>query len=281
MLTAGYYHTLKIARVSEFGLYLADEEGEEVLLPNRYVSLNDKEGDKTTVFVYHDSESRLVATTEKPLATVGQAAYLTVVDKNMYGHFLDWGLSAKHLFVPNSNQNERMEIGRKYTVYLYNDNITGRVTATARLNGYINNNEISVRSGQQVELLVARRLERGYRVIIDNRHWGMIYDDQIFRPVSVGSHLTGYITKITDDKRIDVSLTQTGFDEVVVSSQQLTEALRKNDGKINLNDSSSPEEIKAQLQMSKKCFKRAVGHLLKAGKIAMDDNGIKLTADHE
>ncbi len=276
MLTAGYYHTLKISRISDFGLFLADTDGEEVLLPNRYVSLSDKVGDDISVFVYHDSENRLVATTEKPFATAGELASLKVVDKNAYGFFLDWGLSAKHLFLPNSNQAIPMEIGRSYVVYIYNDNITGRATATARLNKYINNDSISLSVGEQVEILVTRRVEKGYRVIANNRHWGMIYNSQIFKPVSIGDKLTAYVTKITDENRIDISLSPTGMDEIVLSAERIKSALKANGGVLHLSDASSPEEIKEALQMSKKSFKRAVGNLLKRNIIKIDDNSIKL-----
>ena len=276
MLTAGYYHTLRISRISDFGLFLADSDGEEVLLPNRYVSLSNKVGDEITVFVYHDSENRLVATTEKPFATAGELASLKAVDKNAYGFFLDWGLSAKHLFLPNSNQAIPMEIGRSYVVYIYNDNITGRATATARLNKYINNENIVLSVGEQVEILVARRVEKGFRVIVNNKHWGMIYSNQIFRPVKIGDKLTAYVTKITDENRIDISLSQSGLDEIVLSAERIKAALKENNGTLQLSDASSPEEIKEMLQMSKKSFKRAVGHLLKRNIIKIDGNTIKL-----
>ncbi len=276
MLTAGYYHTLTISRVSDFGLFLSDNDGEEVLLPNRYVSINDKIGDSKRVFVYHDSENRLVATTEQPFATAGELACLKAIDKNAYGFFLDWGLSAKHLFLPNSNMSIPMEIGRRYVVYVYNDNVTGRATATARLNKHVNNNEVCVRVGDQVEILVARRVEKGFRVVVNNRHWGMIYTNQIFQPLSIGDKLTAYIDKITEDNRIDVSLSQRGLDEVVISAERLKAALKANGGVLHLCDSSSPEEIKEKLQISKKSFKRAVGYLLKRNTIAIDEDSIRL-----
>ena len=277
MLQAGSYQTLTVSRISDHGLYLADEEGAEVLLPNRYVSLNDKPGDTKEVFVYHDSEDRLVATTERPLAAVGQTAYLKVVDKTIHGAFLDWGLQGRDLFVPNRNQSVPMQAGHSYVVYIYRDNITGRAVASARLNGFISNEELTIRPRQQVTVRIATETPLGYRVVIDDRHWGMLYRNQLFRPVQVGDRLRGYVTKITDDHRIDVSLRQPGYAGVQDGADQLLGMLREAGGRLPLGDDSSPEEIHRRTQLSKKAFKRSLGVLLKRGIVAADAEGIKLT----
>lgn len=198
-MKAGQNHTLTVTRISDYGLYLADQEGQEVLLPNRYVSLADKVGDAVDVFVYHDSEDRLVATRETPLARAGEAAFLKVVDKNLHGAFLDWGLAGKDLFLPNRNQQGGIFAGRSYVVYVYVDDVTGRCVATNKLKSFVNNETLTVRPREEVDLLVASESEIGYRVVIDNRHWGMLYRNQLFRPVQVGDRLRGYVTKITDD----------------------------------------------------------------------------------
>lgn len=198
-MKAGQNHTLTVTRISDYGLYLADQEGQEVLLPNRYVSLADKVGDAVDVFVYHDSEDRLVATRETPLARAGEAAFLKVVDKNLHGAFLDWGLAGKDLFLPNRNQQGGIFAGRSYVVYVYVDDVTGRCVATNKLKSFVNNETLTVRPREEVDLLVASESEIGYRVVIDNRHWGMLYCNQLFRPVQVGDRLRGYVTKITDD----------------------------------------------------------------------------------
>ena len=211
MLKAGRTQTLTVSRTTEHGIYLADEEQAEVLLPNRYTSLADKVGDRKEVFVYHDSEDRLVATTEQPLLRVGEAGYLRVVDKTAHGAFLDWGLHGKDLFLPNRNQQGGILIGHSYVVYLYEDNVTGRCVATTKLKSFVNNDPITVAERQRVTLLVASESEIGYRVIVENRHWGMLYRNQLFRPVAVGDRLTGYVRRITGDNRIDVSLQQTGY----------------------------------------------------------------------
>lgn len=276
MLKAGRTHKLTVSRLTEYGIYLVDEEQNEVLLPNRYTSLADRPGDEKEVFVYHDSEDRLVATTETPLLRVGEAGYLKVVDKNLHGAFLDWGLQGKDLFLPNRNQQGGIVAGRSYIVYMYEDNITGRCVATCKLKGFINNELLTVRPGQQVSLLVASESPIGFRVVVDNRHWGMLYHNQLFRPVAVGDRLTGYVRRITEDNRIDVSLQQQGYAQVKDSAEVLLQLLRDNGGTLPLGDDSSPEEIARRTRMSKKSFKRSLGVLLKRGTVTSDENGIKL-----
>lgn len=276
MLRAGRTQTLTVSRISEYGLYLADEEQNEVLLPNRYTSLTDKVGDQKEVFLYHDSEDRLVATTETPLLRAGEAGFLRVVDKTAHGAFLDWGLHGKDLFLPNRNQQGGILAGHSYVVYLYEDSITGRCVATTKLKGFINNDLISVKPREEVSLLVASESEIGYRVIVNNRHWGMIYRNQIFRPVAVGDRLTGYVRRITEDNRIDVSLQQQGVAQVRDSADELRRLLRANGGTLPLGDRSDPADIAARTQMSKKVFKRALGMLLKSGEAETSDTETRL-----
>lgn len=276
MLKAGRTQKLTVSRVSDYGIYLADEEQNEVLLPNRYTSLSDKPGDEMEVFVYHDSEDRLVATTETPLLRAGEAGYLKVVDKTVHGAFLDWGLQGKDLFLPNRNQQGGIIAGRSYIVYMYEDNVTGRCVATCKLKGFVNNDLITVQPRQQVALLVASESPIGYRVIVDNRHWGMLYRNQLFRPVAVGDSLTGYVRRITEDNRIDVSLQQEGYAQVKDSADVLFRLLSDNGGSLPLNDDSAPEEIARLTNMSKKSFKRSLGVLLKNGTVEADEQGIKL-----
>ena len=247
MLKAGRTHTLTVSRISDYGLYLENEEHDEVLLPNRYVSLTDKPGDRKEVFVYHDSEDRLVATTETPLLRVGEAGFLKVVDKTVHGAFLDWGLVGKDLFLPNRNQQGGILAGHSYVVYLYEDSVTGRCVATNKLKAFIDNDQITVRPREEVGLLVASESPIGYRVIVNSRHWGMIYRDQIFRPVAVGDRLRGFVRRITEDNRIDVTLQQQGFAQVRDSAQTLLELLRQNGGHLPLNDDSDPEEVRRSL----------------------------------
>lgn len=277
MLKAGRTYTLKVSRVSDYGLFLADEEQQEILLPNRYVSLKDKVGDTKEVFVYHDSEDRLVASTEQPLLKVGEVGFLKVVDKTVHGAFLEWGLFGKDLFLPNRNQQGGVIAGRKTLVYLYEDNITGRCVATNKLKPYIyNDGDITVKPREEVDLLIASESEIGWRVIVNNRHWGMLYKNQLFRPVALGDRLKGYVRRITEENRIDVSLQQQGYAEVQHSAATLEELIRKNGGFLPLNDASAPEEIARTTQMSKKVFKRSLGMLMKSGKVEMTGDGVKL-----
>ncbi len=276
MLKAGRTQTLTVSRTSEYGLYLTDDEQQEVLLPNRYTSLADKVGDTKEVFIYHDSEDRLVATTETPLAKVGEAAFLKVVDKTVHGAFLDWGLHGKDLFLPNRNQQGGVLADHSYIIYLYEDNITGRCVATMKLKNYINNDVVTVEPREEVQLLVASRSDIGYRVIINNRHWGMIYSNQLFRKVAVGDRLTGYIRRITDEHRIDVSLQQEGYAQVKDSAETLLELLRANGGFLPVGDNSAPEEVARITGTSKKVFKRSLGVLLKRGAVEAVSEGIKI-----
>ena len=277
MLRAGRTYTLKVNRVSDYGLFLADEEQQEVLLPNRYVSLKDKVGDEKEVFVYHDSEDRLVASTERPLLKVGEAGFLKVVDKTLHGAFLEWGLFGKDLFLPNRNQQGGVVAGRKTLVYVYEDNISGRCVATNKLKPYIfNDGDITVKPREEVDLLVASESEIGWRVIVNNPPWGMLYKNQLFRPVALGDRLKGYVRRITEENRIDVSLQQQGFAEVQHSAVALEELIRANGGYLPLNDASSPEEIARMTRMSKKVFKRSLGMLMKSGKVETTENGVKL-----
>ena len=275
-MKVGHIQTLKVSRISDFGLYLIDEQEQEVLLPNRYVSLDNKVGDEIEVFVYHDSEDRLVATTDRPLITEGKAACLKVVDKNIHGAFLDWGLAGKDLFLPNRNQQGGVLAGKSYIVWLYVDNITGRCVATMKLKPFIDNDIITVKPRQKVDILIASESPIGYRAIIDSRHWGMLYKNQIFKPVKVGDRLDGYIRRITDDNRIDLTLRQEGYDGVANSAEDLLKLIKENGGELPIGDNSSPEKVHALTQMSKKVFKRAVGILLKRGDIATDGESIKL-----
>ena len=269
-MKVGHIQTLKVNRISDYGLYLVDDEGQEVLLPNRYVSLTNAIGDEIEVFVYHDSEDRLVATTDRPLITEGRAAYLKVVDKNIHGAFLDWGLKGKDLFLPNRHQQGGVLAGRSYIVWLYVDNITGRCVATMKLKPFIDNDIITVKPRQKVDILIASESPIGYRAIIDSRHWGMVYKNQIFQKVQIGDRLEGFVRRITDDNRIDLSLRQEGYDGVATSAESLLSIIKENGGSLPVGDDSSPEQIHAATQMSKKVFKRAVGMLLKRGAITAD-----------
>ena len=230
-------------------MYLIDDEEQEVLLPNRYVSLENKVGDEIEVFVYHDSEDRLVATTDRPLITEGKAAYLKVVDKNIHGAFLDWGITGKDLFLPNRNQQGGVVAGRRYVVWLYVDNITGRCVATMKLKPFVDNDIITVKPRQKVDILIASESPIGYRAIINSRHWGMIYKNQTFRPIRIGDRMEGWVRRITDDNRIDLTLQQVGYDGVATSAEDLLSLIKEHGGVLPVGDDSSPEQIHSLTQL--------------------------------
>ena len=276
-MKTGQIQTLIVSRISDYGLYLKDEEGVEVLLPNRFTRLDMKEGDMVEVFVYHDSEDRLVASTEKPLIKVGEVAALKVVDKSIHGAFLDWGLSGKHLFLPNRNQQGSVIAGQKTVVYMYVDDRTGRCVATNKIKPFIYNEEpLTVKVGDEVGVLVAFETPIGYRVVINNRHWAMIYKNQLFRPIRVGDSCRGWVRKITEDLRIDVSLQQQGLAEVETSVVKLEAMLKEHGGVLGVNDKSEPQVVARLTGMSKKVFKRALGMLLKQGKVRQTEYGIEV-----
>lgn len=275
MFIPGHYYTLKVSRTTDNGQYLVNEAGDEVLLPNRYVTEEVGEGDTLDVFVYNDSEDRIVATTETPIAKVGEAAYLEVVDKTIHGVFLDWGLQ-KDLFLPVRNQFGRMDVGQKYAVFIYVDSVTERVTATAKLNSFVKNELITVKPGDEVDIFLAMKNDLGYRVVINNIHWGMLYSNQIFTPVNLGDRFKAHVRRITDDNRIDVALQEQGYGGVKKSADDILELLNANGGSLDIWDGSSPEDVHRVTGMSKKVFKRSVGYLMKQSKIIMENEKISL-----
>lgn len=268
MINPGLYNRLTIARQTDNGLYLVSSDGDEVLLPNRYLPTEAtegwSEGDELEVFVYFDSEDRLVATTEHPKLIVGGVAPLRVVSVTRIGAFLDWGLP-KDLFVPYANQPFPLRMGEVYMVGAYLDNTTGRIVGSTKIGKYFNNDEITVAVRQKVGIQLAQRRDRGYRVIIDEKHWGMLYDSQLFRSVEIGDRLEAWVSKITEDGRIDVSLQQQGFQQVQNATDIVLGLLREHGGRLEIGDKTPPEEVQLITGMSKKVFKRAVGVLMRQG----------------
>lgn len=228
------------------------------------------------VFVYHDSEDRLVATTEEPYAKVGEIAHMKVVDKNLHGAFLDWGLYGKDLFLPNRNQQGGVVVDKHVVVYLYEDNITGRCVATTKFKALVNNDVVELQPRDEVEILIASESEIGYRAIINNRHWGMLYKNQLFRPIAVGDKMMAFVRRITEDHRIDLTLSQQGYREVKNSAEVLLDLLNDNGGALPINDNSDPAEVARVTQMSKKLFKRSLGVLLKRGEVEATERGIQI-----
>lgn len=275
MPTAGLIQKLHLTRFTENGAYLMDENGDEVLLPRRYLTDTMREGDTIEAFVYFDSEDRMVATTERPKLTLSQVGALEVVSSSRMGVFLDWGLP-KDIFMPRANYRGDLRAGDAVVVAIERDNVSGRLVATTKLGNYVSNNNILVEKDQQVEIAVAERLERGFRVVIDGRNWGMIYDDQLSCRVRIGDTMQGYVSRITELGRIDVMTRKSGYDGVREASDELFRLLVKNGGSIEIHDGSSPEEIAAATGMSKKLFKKALGGLLKEGRVVLGEGRIRL-----
>jgi predicted RNA-binding protein (virulence factor B family) len=276
MIEQGKHIELKIAKRATFGLYLADASGEEVLLPNKYCSDEMTPGDTIEVFVYKDSEGKKVATTLTPKIFINEFALLEVTAVTGVGAFLDWGLE-KELMVPFREQKQKLEMGRWYIVYLDLDKKSDRLYASNRVERFLQNDQISLKEGDEVALVVLQKTDLGYSVIINHAHKGLIFDNEIFQEIRVGDRLNAYVKKIRDDQKIDISIQPIGFRKFNDSNSELIfKKLEANDGFLAVTDKSSPDEIYSQFGMSKKAFKKSLGALYKQRKIDIQPEGIKL-----
>jgi len=275
MIEIGKTNRLVAARRAPPGMYLAQDE-QEVLLPNRYVPEGLEIGAELDVFVYTDSSDRPVATTQKPLAQVGQFACLSVIDVSPHGAFLDWGLD-KDLFAPLPEQEARLRKGDRVVVAVCLDEHTQRVMASSRLGQFLEPPTSPPAPGAPVELLVYRQTELGAQVIVDDRHAGLVYASETFGPLAVGDRVTGYVRRLRDDGKLDISLRAPGAAGRDEDTRALLRALEAGGGQLPLHDDSTPEEISTQLGMSKKAFKRAVGNLYRQRLVRLEPGGIRLT----
>jgi predicted RNA-binding protein (virulence factor B family) len=272
----GQYAELKVAKLVDFGVFLEGEDEALILLPNQYVPPKTQLDDKIKVFIYRDSEDRIIATTLTPKAIVGEFAVLKVKSVTNVGAFLDWGL-AKDLLVPFSEQRDKMQVDLSYLVYIYLDNATGRIVATAKIERILRESEATYQEGDEVDILVGKRSELGFQVLINDDALGMVYKNEIFGHLKIGDKRKAFIKKIRHDGKIDVSLQQQGYaNEVPKSGQQILDLLKEEEGFLPLNDKSSPEDIYYTLKMSKKNFKKAIGLLYKQKLITIEDTGIYL-----
>lgn len=271
----GEYNHLKVVKSVDFGIYLDGSDEGEILLPARYVPDGCKPGDELDVFVYLDNEERPVCTTLKPLAEVGQFAWLKVAWRNQYGAFLDWGLM-KDLFCPFREQKMKMEIGQSYIVYVRLDPESYRIMATAKVERYLDNAFPPYKHGDEVDLLVWQKTDLGFKVIVDNRFAGLVYEDQVFRYVHTGDRLKGYIDTVREDGKIDVTLQPTGRRMTEEFSDVLLKYMQDNNGMCDLGDKSPADDIYSRFQVSKKTFKKAVGDLYKRHLITIGNDGLKL-----
>ena len=275
MFTLGENHILNIVRDTEPGLFLADNEGNEVLLPNKYKPEEFEIGDEIEVFIYLDHEERPVATTLKPYIKLDEFAYLKCVETTEIGAFMDWGLE-KNLFVPFKEQVTKMRKGDWYLVFCYLDDLTERLVASSKVNNFLINSELTVEPFEEVDLIVSNPTDLGWNVIINQLHQGLVYKDEVFQELQTGDRLKGIIKKIRPGGKIDVGLQRPGYRSIEPNAQEILTALEVKGGYLRLSDNSTPEEIKRQLHMSKKSFKRAVGSLYKKRMIEIREDGIYL-----
>lgn len=272
----GEYNTLRINRMVDFGAYLIDDDTHEVLMPKRYLTPEMKVGDMVKVFVYNDSENRPVATTEVPHAVVGDFALMRVKAVNKVGAFLDWGLTAKDLLVPFSEQRVDMQAGRSYIVRVYLDEASQRIVASAKLAKFLNHSEPDYYHREKVEVLVVQRSDLGYRVIINNAHWGQIYQNEIYQDVNVGDRLTAFVKQVRPDGKVDITLAKIEKMRVDDLAVRIEQYLRDHGGEMALTDKSDTEAINKAFGCSKKDFKKAIGLLYKQQKVTLGDT-TKLT----
>jgi uncharacterized protein len=278
MIKLGDYNLMEVERFTASGVYLRSGE-QEALLPRKFVDPALKPGDNIEVFLFTDSEDRLTATTQKPKAKVDEFAYLMVVDTNQYGAFMDWGLD-KDLLVPFSEQKEKMEKRHKYIVRIALDHKTNRLVGISKLRDFFKTDVSSLTVGQKVDLLVFGETDLGIKVIIDNQYEGLLYKNEVFEPLSEGERTIGYIKKIREDGKLDVTIYKAGMEGVKTAEDIILNRLRFSGGYLPYNDSTPPDTIREELMMSKKVFKKAIGSLYKHRIITFQDDGFVLNEAH-
>ncbi|MFC6997340.1 CvfB family protein [Rufibacter roseus] len=275
MLNLGDYNYLEVLRDVEHGLYLGSDDG-DILLPRKYVPEGTAIGDMISVFVYRDSEDRIIATTLEPKAKVDQFACLQVKDVTNFGAFMDWGLE-KDLLVPLSNQHEDLHTGQWALVYLYLDENSDRIVGSTKLAPFLSYEPIKLQEGDKVNLLIGPEKALGYQVIVNNSYLGMLYRNEVFRPLQPGEFTQGFVKKVREDDKLDVSLQKQGYGEIEHAADTILQRLKADkNGFLPLTDKSEPEKIYQTLGMSKKTFKKAIGALYKQGVVQLQPEGIQL-----
>lgn len=276
MVKIAKYNRMTVVRLVDFGAYLADDDKTcEILLPAKYIKAPLSPGDEIDVFVYRDSEDRPIATTLQPKAVADTMAYLEVVAVNDTGAFLDWGLE-KDLLVPYREQKVRMRKGGIYPVYLYVDNLTGRAAATARYEKYIDNTVPEYKPFQKVTAFITGATPLGYRAVVNNRHTGLVYSSEVYRSLETGDTVDAYVRKVREDGKIDLTLLAPAADRIEAIARKLLERIERAGGALDIGDHTSPEYINAAFGCSKKDFKKAIGYLLKRGKVEKTETGLSV-----
>jgi hypothetical protein len=275
MAILGKINPLKVVKEVEFGLYLDGGSDGEILLPKRYVPAGTQVGDTLSVFIYNDSEDRMIATTETPYAMVGEFAFLEVVAVNEIGAFMDWGL-LKQLFVPFREQRMKMQEGLRYPIFVYVDYESKRITASAKLDKFIDKTRPELTEGQTVELMIWQQTDLGWKAIVNQQYSGVIYKNEVFQPLEIGQQLNGFVKQVREDDKIDLMLQKPGFEKIDDFSVKLYERLIASDGFLPVTDKSPSEVIYSYFGVSKKTYKKAVGDLYKRRLIVLEENGIRL-----
>jgi predicted RNA-binding protein (virulence factor B family) len=275
MLNLGVKNTLRVLRGTSVGMFLGDEDGNDVLLPKKYIPDDLIVGDDIEVFIYKDSEDRVIATTLEPKVQLNQFAYLQVMAVTGIGAFLEWGLE-KDLFVPFKEQNKKLAPDDWCPVYLYLDEDTDRLVGSCKINKFLEKENVDLKEGDEVELFVFEETNMGLNVVINNKYKGLIYENEIFQRVKLGSRTKGYIKLLREDNRIDVSLQKQGYANVEPNAEKILEKLKANNGFLDITDKSDANYVMYQLEMSKKTFKKAIGGLYKQRLIRIEDDGIYL-----
>lgn len=275
MAILGKINPLKVVKEVDFGLYLDGGSDGEILLPIRYVPVNAKVGDVIPVFIYNDSEDRLIATTEKPYVMVGEFACLEVVSVSEIGAFMEWGLM-KHLFVPFREQRAKMVEGGAYPIFVYVDFDSKRITASAKLNKFIDMSHPELTEGEEVDLLIYQQTDLGWKAIVNQQYSGVLYKNEIFQDLYIGKNIKGFVKQIREDDKIDLMLQKPGFEKIDDFSIKLHELLNEAGGFLPVSDKSPAEEIYNRFGISKKTYKKAVGDLYKKRLIIIEDSGIRL-----
>ena len=275
MVKIGQYNRLRVSKFVDYGLYLDDQDGGEILLPSKVMPDNVMVDDEIEVFIYADSDDTLIATTLKPKACVGEAAYLKVVAVNKIGAFLDWGL-AKDILVPFAEQHKKMEVGRSYIVYLYQDKYAERIVASSKINKFIKDQTEGYKEKQAVSLLIAGKTDLGYKAIINNKHFGVIYNSDVFQKLHYGQKIDGYIKTVREDNKVDLTLQINNKNSRDALSNKILTHLKNNNGESQITDKSKPEEIYDLYAVSKKNYKKALGGLYKERLIIISKDKISL-----
>ncbi len=274
MIKVGQFNKLRVVKEVAFGIYLDGYDWGEILLPNKVVPKDTKIGDELDVFIYFDSDDKIIATTARPRAQLGSCAFLKVIDVNRVGAFLDWGLD-KDLLVPVPEQQRPMEKDKSYVVYLKQDN-KGRIIASSKLDHFLHKAPVELKRGDEVSVLIADKTDLGTKVVINDCHWGLIHSADTFQQLHYGKRMQAYIKNVRDDDKIDVVLRKIGHDSVRDLADRILTQLSNEGGFLALHDKSSSLDIQRVFNESKKSFKSAIGQLYKQGAINIEDNGIRL-----